>query len=132
MKKVRKWFSVLLSVLLIAGMLPMAAGAAGPDGATEAVSQIVYSGEEVSVANDRVKVSKTIAPTDTENVFDITVQAVTSEDLKKVEVSPDAAVVLVMDVSNSMDEDVKIDGKEKTRLAAAKQAAKKFVTSYVK
>ena len=132
MKKVRKWFSVLLSVLLIAGMLPMAAGAAGPDGATEAVSQIVYSGEEVSVANDRVKVSKTIAPTDTENVFDITVQAVTSEDLKKVEISPDAAVVLVMDVSNSMDEDVKIDGKEKTRLAAAKQAAKKFVTSYVK
>ena len=132
MKKVRKWFSVLLSVLLIAGMLPMAAGAAGPDGATEAVSQIVYSGEEVSVANDRVKVSKTIAPTDTENVFDITVQAVTSEDLKKVEISPDAAVVLVMDVSNSMDDWVWIDRKLTTRLAAAKQAAKKFVTSYVK
>ena len=132
MKKVRKWFSVLLSVLLIAGMLPMAAGAAGPDGATEAVSQIVYSGEEVSVANDRVKVSKIIAPTDTENVFDITVQAVTSEDLKKVEISPDAAVVLVMDVSNSMDDWVWIDRKLTTRLAAAKQAAKKFVTSYVK
>ena len=54
MKKVRKWFSVLLSVLLIAGMVPMAAGAAGPDGAIEAVSQIVYSGEEVSADNDRV------------------------------------------------------------------------------
>ncbi len=54
MRKVRKLFSVLLSILLIAGMMPMAAGAAGPDGATEAVSQIVYSGEEVSVANDRV------------------------------------------------------------------------------
>lgn len=132
MKKVRKWFSVLLSILMIAGMVPMAISAA-PTAATEPDSQIVYAGGTVSVADGRVQVSKTITPTDTENVFDITVQAVTTEDLKKVEISPDAAVVLVMDVSNSMvDNEVKIDGKKTTRLQAAKQAAEKFVTSYVK
>ena len=131
MKKVRKLFSVLISILLIAGMMPMAISAA-PTAVTEPDSQIVYAGETVSVADGRVQVSKTITPTDTENVFDITVQAVTTEDLKKVEISPDAAVVLVMDVSNSMENEVKIDGKKTTRLQAAKQAARKFVASYVK
>ena len=72
---------------------------------------------------DNVTVSKTVRETGTENEFEITLQVTTREKLEEIPTSSDAAVVLVMDTSGSMDG---------SRLTAAKDAAKKFVDKYVK
>ena len=65
-----------------------------------------FDTSDVSAANGKVQVSKDISPTETENVFDVNLKIVTTEDIQKLDISPDAAVVLVMDVSNSMEYDV--------------------------
>lgn len=86
-----------------------------------------------SAADEKVQVSKTITPTDTENVFDINLKVVTREEVEEIEISPDAAVVLVMDVSNSMKWDVDGDDPgrgEKSRITLAKDAAQKFIDGY--
>lgn len=46
--------------------------------------------------------SKTIAGTDLENVFDITLQVRTPRTISEVIKEPDMAVVIVMDISNTM------------------------------
>ena len=82
-----------------------------------------------------VSASKTIQGTDTENVFDITLNVTTTEDIKQLDISPDAAVVLVMDVSNSMKEDVNGNSTHwdrERRITKAKEAAQDFLESYVK
>ncbi len=97
-----------------------------------------FDTSDVSAANRKVQVSKTISSTETENVFDINLKVVTTEDIQQLEVSPDAAVVLVMDVSNSMKYDV--DGNSswgwqpipvnQRRITLAKNAAKNFIDDY--
>ena len=82
----------------------------------------------VTKEDGKVQIKKTVSPTDTENVFDVNLEVVTKDELKKVEISPDAAVVLVMDVSSSME--TKVPGTWSSRLSKAKDAAKKFVDSY--
>lgn len=52
--------------------------------------------------NGRVSVSKTIAGTDTENVFDITLTVTADEEVKTLYEDPDMAIVIVMDISNTM------------------------------
>ena len=116
----------LLSALLAAGMLfTMAPAVAMAEPAQQtSASQIVYSGGSAVVeSSDQNKVSfkKTISPTETENVFDITLQVTTSEELQNISASPDAAVVLVIDTSGSM------DGK---KMKNAKSAARSFVEGF--
>lgn len=116
----------LLSALLAAGMLfTMAPAVAMAEPAQQtSESQIVYSGGSAVVeSSDQNKVSfkKTISPTETENVFDITLQVTTSEELQNISTSPDAAVVLVIDTSGSM------DGK---KMKNAKSAARSFVEGF--
>lgn len=132
-----KFTALFLSAMLIVGMIPLSAGATTPNGAGNqtSASQIVENGGTVTAHNGLVSASKTIQGTDTENVFDITLNVTTTEDIKKLDISPDAAVVLVMDVSNSMKETV--DGKEthnkaNQRITKAKEAAQDFLESYVK
>ena len=93
--------------------------------------------------SDRVVLSKTISGTSNENEFKIDLTVSTTEDLENLSVSPDAAVVLVMDVSNSMewyldgrknwwnDKEI-IAPKDEQRLTKAKAAAAEFVNGYVK
>ena len=50
----------------------------------------------------KVEISKTIAPTGEENLFDITLKVKTQQEITQTTTSPDAAVVLVLDVSGSM------------------------------
>ena len=87
-----------------------------------------------------VEVSKTITPTGTENQFDINLQVQTTEAIETSTKQPDAAVVLVIDVSPSMEYCANC-GKEKgheqwckerdkSRLDAAKEAAKAFLETY--
>lgn len=116
----------LLSALLAAGMLfTMAPAVAMAEPAQQtSESQIVYSGGSAVVeSSDQNKVSfkKTISPTETENVFDITLQVTTSEELQNISTSPDAAVVLVIDTSGSMDGN---------KMKNAKSAARSFVEGF--
>ena len=116
----------LLSALLAAGMLfTMAPAVAMAEPAQQtSESQIVYSGGSAVVeSSDQNKVSfkKTISPTETENVFDITLEVTTSEELQNISTSPDAAVVLVIDTSGSM------DGQ---KMKNAKSAARSFVEGF--
>ena len=84
----------------------------------EGQTQVVYAGGSVLYdANGQqvngtslgdngsvVKISKTIAQTDTENEFIVSLQVQTSQNLKDLASdTPDTAVLLVFDVSNSMD-----------------------------
>ena len=96
--------------------------AAGIEETVPSSRQIVTNGL-AETNEDNVTVSKTVRETGTENKFEITLQVTTREKLEEIPTSSDAAVVLVMDTSGSMDGD---------RLTAAKKAAKSFVDKYVK
>ena len=73
-----------------------------------------------------VIVSKTISGTDLENVFDITLQVQTNMDVEEVTKEPDMAVVIVMDISNTMNSN--FGGV--TRYAAAMTSAENFLDQF--
>ncbi|MGN0972272.1 MAG: vWA domain-containing protein, partial [Aristaeellaceae bacterium] len=87
--------------------------------------QVVERGGR-SETQDGVSVSKTIAGTDRENVFDITLQVQTSMNVEEVITEPDMAVVIVMDISNTMNSN--FGGV--TRYAAAMTAAENFLDQF--
>ncbi len=130
-KQVKKALSLILAISMILSMMQVAAFA------TDSGSQIVSNGHTDyfkdngttgTTGNYAAAVSKTIAGTANENEFNITLQVKTTQDLDEIKVSPDAAVILVMDTSTSM-----VNNKENgiTRLAKAKTAASNFLSSYV-
>ena len=80
----------------------------------------------VQNGSDGVCVSKTIQGTDLENVFDITLQVQTSLDISEVISEPDVAVVIVLDISNTMNSN--FGGV--TRYAAAMNAAQIFLNAF--
>ena len=75
---------------------------------------------------DNVSVSKTIAGTELENVFDITLKVTTSSEIQELITEPDMAVVIVMDISNTMNSN--FGGA--TRYAAAMDAAEEFLKKF--
>ncbi len=90
-----------------------------------------------------VEMSKTVAETDKENEFLVTLNVKTNQDLTELSSeNPDAAVVLVLDVSGSMDWCVECgsqwhgqyghDHQFKSRLAAAQEAACSFLEDFSK
>ncbi|MDV4150137.1 Cna B-type domain-containing protein [Clostridium sp. AL.422] len=91
--------------------------------------QIVYSGESNTIKEDNVTTSKIIEETGTENVFDITLQVTTQEDIRNISISPDAATVLVLDRSGSME---RTDGDSTSRFKEMQDAANAFLTQYAK
>lgn len=86
--------------------------------------QIVSHGGETSNEKDGITVSKIISPSSLENYFDITLTVKTKE--KAVE--PDLAVVIVLDISNTMTEALG----SSTRLAEAKKASYEFIDKFAK
>lgn len=76
--------------------------------------------------DDGVSVSKTIAGTDLENVFDITLRVQTNQKISEITSEPDMAVVIVMDISNTMNSS--FGGV--TRYAAAMTAAENFLDQF--
>ena len=95
--------------------------------------------------NPNVTISKEIKATGTENQFDVTLTVEADEAIETSTAQPDAAIVLVIDVSNSMgycaecgrgnyhDEYCTYHGwvsETQTRLYAAQEAAKEFLKSY--
>lgn len=92
-------------------------------------TQVVEKGGSNGDLNtDGVTVSKTIAGTELENVFDITLTVNTATDLSKIYEKPDMAVVIVMDISNSMVESQMDDGLN--RYEAAMLAAEDFLNRF--
>lgn len=118
-KKSKRVLSVLLTLIMILGLLPTSVFAASWK------EQVVSNGLEETSPDGQVKYSKMIEQTG-ENAFDITLTVKTKEEIKEQTVSQDAAVVLVLDVSNSMKNEV--NGSSK--ISQAKQAAKEFVEAF--
>lgn len=88
--------------------------------------QIHDDGGETTSDDGKVVVSKTIDGTDLENVFDITLAVQTQESISEMYEEPDMAVVIVMDISNTMKENFG----NTTRYEAAMLAAEKFVDNF--
>ncbi len=85
--------------------------------------QIVSSGGTTS--GDKVEISKTIASSELENYFDITLKVRTQEEAKEQDVS----IVIVMDISNTMNENVN-SSKSISRYDAAISAMEVFITKF--
>lgn len=77
-------------------------------------------------ADEKVTISKTINGTDLENVFDITLTVTTQEEIVEIIQEPDMAVVIVMDISQTMNTDFG----DTTRYKAAMTAAENFVDKF--
>ena len=79
-----------------------------------------------SLENGYVTMQQSIAPVisggrEQENVFDVTTVVTTKETLEALEISPDAAVVLLLDMSNSM---------SASDIQGTKDAATAFINEY--
>ncbi len=149
--------SLALSLVPVGAAAPTDAGPAD-SGATGSAQQIENEGGTTYYKADGTKaesgtlgengvvveMSKTIQGTNTENEFDVTLQVKTNQKVTEISTeSPDAAVVLVLDVSNSMDDCVNCGrGKNshrkysscknyQSRLSDAKDAAKAFLQDFV-
>ena len=88
--------------------------------------QVVDRGGSNENADDGVNVSKTIAGTELENVFDITLTVDTPTETSEFFKEPDMAVVIVMDISNTMTSN--FGGI--TRYQAAMEAAEDFLDKF--
>ena len=133
----KKALALILTLIMVLGLMPAAMAAAEP----ASLKQIGHYapanddtggtlGEpkegtlaEKTLEGGKVIISKTIAGTETENEFEITLEVKTTETIENVSSAPDAAVVLVLDVSGSMEGD---------RLSRAKAAAQAFINSFAK
>lgn len=118
MKKIKKTLYLFIALLMCLEPIKLIAEANNSN-------QIVNTGGET--VGDGVKVSKTIEPTELENYFDITLKVQTKEEAK----SQDLAVVLVMDISNTMIEN-KVDSNQKTRLRSAMDAGEYLINNFTK
>ena len=105
--------------------------AAGIEETVPSSRQIVTNGL-AETNEDNVTVSKTVRETGTENEFEITLQVTTREKLEEIPTSSDAAVVLVMDTSNSMSTKTGRNWNDPIRMKAARTAAQNFLDNYVK
>lgn len=122
--KTKKLTAILLSVILLISMFPigMVNAAAGDNS-----QQIIALGGESVTPDERIKISKTVSATEDENYFDITLTV--NQEL------PATDIVLVMDISNTMNQNH--NGQQTTvvadkRLTKAKNAAKAFIEEYSK
>ena len=91
------------------------------------ITDTTVTSTEKSYSDGMVKINKTIAGTDKENEFDITLKVQTGLEVATHTRGANVAVVLVIDSSTSMRDNMDPD---KQRLYAAKQAAQNFVNAY--
>lgn len=119
MKKINKIFALLFALLMFINPIINIFAEANDNNQR----QITKEGGSNSNEEDGVSVSKNIYPSELENYFDIILTVQT----KNKAVDPDLAVVIVMDISNTMTQTL---GAGKTRLDAAKDASNSFIDSF--
>lgn len=95
-----------------------------PQSLTSGSQIIKYGGS--NVAEDGTKVSKVISGTEIENIFDITLTVETKQKIETVYKEPDMAVVIVMDISNTMNTQFGTTN----RYEAAMDAAEDFILHF--
>ena len=126
---IKKIISRILTVTLLASCVTFSGNKSVVEAEelpNSSISQIVEPGGKNIVETDKVTTSKTIVETGVENEFEITLQVTTEEDIQNITISPDAATVLVLDRSTSMNE----RSGSTTRFQAMKTAAKNFLTEF--
>ena len=135
----RKFWALLMTIMMIATMVPASAFAVEEQKATQIGNyyevddgtgaldldddpKLESGGTEQSYEDGKVKVDKTISATEEENVFDVNLTVKTTEKIEKTAITADAAAVLVIDCSGSM---------EGERISSAKRAAQTFINNFV-
>lgn len=94
----------------------------------EGYKQVVSVGGSNST-NDGVEVSKTIEETKLENYFDITLTVKTSSKIEEIITAQDIAVVIVMDISNTMNDEW--DGtSSEDKIVTARESAVDFLEAF--
>ena len=119
MKKINKIFALLFALLMFINPIINIFAEANDNNQRQITKE---GGSNINEA-DGVSVSKNIYPSELENYFDIILTVQT----KNKAVDPDLAVVIVMDISNTMTQTL---GAGKTRLDAAKEASNSFIDSF--
>ena len=139
----KKLFYLFLVLVMCIPLVSLYTSVYAEDTDEQTRKQIVNVGGITKNDEDGVEVSKTIASGGLENYFDITLQIKAKDSVKEIMRPQDLAIVVVMDVSNTMiqynvDNNLKNDfdqyeaGKEgdTTRYATAITAATKFINDF--
>ncbi len=92
-------------------------------------TQVKDAGGKTTSAEGDVEISKSIDGTDIENVFDITLTVRTESSMQTYLADPDMAVVIVMDISNTMNSKYPA-GSTTSRYDAAVVAAENFINQF--
>ncbi len=96
--------------------------------------QVVDGGGKITSPDGKIITTKTINGTSEENIFDITLTVQTQEDIELFLSEPDMAVVVVMDISNTMNYKIgtvkTIGNDTNSRYAAAVSAAEDFIDQF--
>ena len=125
MKNIKKIFLLLAIVMVI---IPITNTFASP---LEGYKQVANLGGCNSNSNDGVTVCKTISESNLENYFDITLSVETTSKIEEITKAQDLAVVLVMDISNTMNYGLTSETTTgDTRLSVAKSSAIDFINKF--
>lgn len=119
-KTLRRWTAAIAAAVLFTWAAPLTLAD------EPSAVQIVSSGGTAVSQDGKVAVSKTASGTQLENVFDITLKVTTGTSLQQFTEEPDMAVVIVMDVSNTMLDPFG----STTRADAAIEAANNFIDKF--
>lgn len=127
MKKRHKILAILLTIMMIA-IPTINTFASHLDG----YKQVANLGGCNSNSSDGVTVCKTISESNLENYFDITLSVETTSKIEEITKAQDLAVVLVMDISNTMNYELTSDqvGWADSRLNVAKNSVKNFINKF--
>lgn len=127
MKKRHKILALLLTIIMV--VIPtINTFASHLDG----YKQVANLGGCNSNSSDGVTVCKTISESNLENYFDITLSVETTSKIEEITKAQDLAVVLVMDISNTMNYELTSDqvGGTDSRLNVAKSSVKNFISKF--
>ena len=127
MKKRHKILAILLTIMMVA-IPTINTFASHLDG----YKQVANLGGCNSNSSDGVTVCKTISESNLENYFDITLSVETTSKIEEITKAQDLAVVLVMDISNTMNYELTSDqvGGVYSRLNVAKSSVKNFINKF--
>lgn len=127
MKKIKRIVIFLLTIVMV--VMPITNTFASP---LEGYKQVANLGGCNSNSKDGVIVCKTISESNLENYFDITLSVETTSKIEEVTKAQDLAVVLVMDISNTMNKELTSDesGDSNSRLDVAKSSVMDFISKF--